>query len=60
MFKLIINSSDVGIGAMLIQEASDGLDHPVRYFFKEIRKISKKPFCGGNRNIELSFSLTSF
>ena len=28
-FKLIIDSSDVGKAAMLVQEASDGLDHPV-------------------------------
>ena len=26
-FKLIIDSSDVGTGAVLVQEASDGLDH---------------------------------
>ena len=31
-FKLIIYSSDVGSGALLVQEASDGLDHPVSYF----------------------------
>ena len=45
-FKLIIYSSDVGTGAVLVQEASDGLDHlasdgldhPVS-FFKEILKI---------------------
>ena len=28
-FKLIIDSSDVGTGSVLVQEASDGLDHPV-------------------------------
>ena len=31
-FKLIIDSSDVGTGSVLVQEASDGLDHPVSYF----------------------------
>ena len=28
-FKLIIDSSDVGTGSVLVQEASDGLNHPV-------------------------------
>ena len=32
--KLIIDNSDVGTGSVLVQEASDGLDHPVRYFSK--------------------------
>ena len=31
-FKLIIDSSDVGTGSVLVQEASDGLDHHVSYF----------------------------
>ena len=33
-FKLIIDSSDVGTGAVLVQEASDELDHPVIYLKK--------------------------
>ena len=37
-FKLIIDSSDVGIGSVLVQEASDGLDHPVSYFSKKFLK----------------------
>ena len=59
-FKLIIDSSDVGTGSVLVQEASDGLDHPVSYFFKEILKISKELFSGRKRNIGLSFSLGTF
>ena len=59
-FKLIIDSSDVGTGSVLVQEASDGLDHPVSYFFKEILKISKELFSGRKGNIGLSFSLGTF
>ena len=59
-FKLIIDSSDVGTGSVLVQEASDGLDHPVSYFFKEILKISKELFSGRKGNIGLSFSLETF
>ena len=59
-FKLIIDSSDVGTGSVLVQEASDGLDHPVSYFCKEILKISKELFSGRKGNIGLSFSLGTF
>ena len=37
-FKLIIDSSDVGTGSVLVQEASDGFDHPVSYFSKKFLK----------------------
>ena len=40
-FKLIIDSSDVGTGAVLIQEASDGLNHPVIYFSKIFLKYQR-------------------
>ena len=38
---LIIDSSDVGTGSVLVQEASDGLDHPVSYFSKKFLKYQK-------------------
>ena len=40
-FKLIIDSSDIGTGSVLVQEASDGLDHPVSYFSKKFLKYQK-------------------
>ena len=40
-FKLIIDSSDVGTDSVLLQEASDGLDHPVSYFSKKFLKYQK-------------------
>ena len=55
-FKLIIDSSDVGTGSVLVQEASDGLDRPVSYFSKKFLKL----FSGGKGNIGLSFSLGTF
>ena len=57
--KLIIDSSDIGTGAVIVHEASDGLDHPV-IFFKETLQILIKLFSGGKRNTELGFSLRSF
>ena len=40
-FKLIIDSSDVGTGSVLVQEASDGLHHPVSYFSKKLLNIKR-------------------
>ena len=40
-FKLIIDSSDVETAAALVQEALDGLDHPVSYFTKKFLKNRK-------------------
>ena len=57
--KLIIDSSDIGTGAVIVHEASDGLDHPV-IFFKETLQILIKLFSGGKRNTELGFRLRSF
>ena len=37
-FKLIIDSSNVGTGSVLVQQASDGLDHPVSNFSKKFLK----------------------
>lgn len=34
-FKLAVDASDAGIGAVLLQEDSLGVEHPVCYFFKK-------------------------
>ncbi|MDA3067896.1 Ty3/Gypsy family RNase HI domain-containing protein [Campylobacter sp. JMF_01 NE2] len=34
-FKLAVDASDVGAGAVLIQEDDNGIDHPVCYFSKK-------------------------
>ena len=59
-FKLIIDSSDVGTGSVLVQEASDGLGQPCQLFFEEMLKISKELFSGRKRNIMPIFSLRTF
>ena len=40
-FKLAVDASDVGIGAVLLQEDNDGIDHPVCYFSKKFNKHQK-------------------
>ena len=37
-FKLAVDASDVGIGAVLLQEDNNGIDHPVCYFSKKFNK----------------------
>lgn len=41
-FKLEVDASDVGAGAVLLQEDKDGIDHPICYFSKK--------FSGSQRN----------
>ena len=37
-FKLAVDASDTGAGAVLIQEDDNGVDHPVCYFSKKFNK----------------------
>ena len=40
-FKLAVDASDTGAGSVLMQEDSNGVDHPVRYFSKKFNKHQK-------------------
>lgn len=35
-FKLAVDASDTGVGAVLLQEGSDGVEHPVSYFSRKL------------------------
>ena len=59
-FKLIIGSSDVGTGSVLVQEASDGLDHPVSYFSKKFLKYQKNYSVVEKETLGLVLSLEHF
>ena len=59
-FKLIIDSSDVGTGAVLVHGSFRWIRSPCQLFFKEILKISKELFSGGERNISLVLALVHF
>ena len=41
-FKLAIDASDVGVGAVLFQEDSHGFDHPISYFSKKLNNAQRK------------------
>ena len=59
-FKLIIDSSDVGTGSVLVQEASDGLDHPVSYFSKKFLKYQKNYSAVEKETLGLVLALEHF
>ena len=59
-FKLIIDSSDVGTGSVLVQEASDGLDHPVSYFSKKFLKYQKNYSMVEKETLGLVLALEHF
>ena len=59
-FKLIIDSSDVGTGAVLVQEGLDGLDHPVDYFSKKFLKFQSNYSVVEQETLGLVLALEHF
>ena len=67
-FKLAVDASDVGIGAVLLQEDHNGIDHPVCYFSKKFNKhqnnysTRKRVSCfnSGNPAVRRLFNLFNF
>ena len=59
-YELIIDSSDVGTGSVLVQEASDGLDHPVSYFSKKFLKYQKNYSVVEKETLGLVLALEHF
>ena len=57
---MISDSSDVGTGSVLVQEASDGLDHPVSYFSKKFLKYQKNYSVIGKETLGLVLALERF
>ena len=40
-FKLMVDASDLGAGAVLLQEQPNGVDHPIAYYSKKFNKHEK-------------------
>ena len=59
-FILIIDSSVVGTGSVLVQEASDGLNHPVSYFLKKFLKYQKNYSVVEKETLGLVLALEHF
>ena len=43
-FKLVVHASDIGAGAVLLQEDDKGIDHPLCYFSKKFTNTQKR-YC---------------
>ena len=43
-FKLAVDASDIGAGAVLLQEDTKGIDHSVCYFSKKFNNVQKN-YC---------------
>ena len=49
-FKLAVDASDVGTGAVLLQEDYSGIDHPVCYYSKKFTK-SQCNYCTSEKEL---------
>ena len=41
-FKIAIDASDVGVGAVLLQDDKSGIERPISYFSKKLNKYQAK------------------
>ena len=58
-FKLAVDASDVGIGAVLLQEDDNGIDHPVCYFSK-FKQTSEKLLYHRKKCLALVLAIKQF
>ncbi|CAJ1087392.1 uncharacterized protein LOC118469438 [Xyrichtys novacula] len=59
-FKLEVDASAVGVGAVLLQEDSDGVDHPVGYFSRKFNKHQVNYSIIEKETLALLWSLQHF
>jgi len=49
-FKLAVDASDVGAGAVLLQEDDLGIEHPICYFSKKFEKYQRN-YCTSEKEL---------
>lgn len=59
-FKLFVDASDVGIGVVLFQEDSHGVDHPVCYYSKKLNCHQQNYSTSEKETLALLLSLQHF
>lgn len=59
-FKMAVDACDVGIGSVLFQESSDGVDHPICYFSKKLEPHQKNYSTIEKECLALLLSLQHF
>jgi len=57
---LFVDASDVGVGAVLLQEDSSGVDHPVCYYSKKLDCHQKNYSTNEKETLALLLSLQHF
>jgi len=59
-FKLFVDASDVGVGAVLLQEDPSGVDHPVCYYSKKLDCHQRNYSTSEKETLALLLSLQHF
>ncbi len=59
-FKLAVDASDAGAGAVLLQDGPDGVEHPVCYFSKKFQKHQKSYSTIEKEALALILALNNF
>ena len=59
-FKMAIDASDVGVGAVLLQENEEGIEKPVCYFSKKLNNFQKKYSTIEKEALSLVLALQQF
>ena len=59
-FKLVVDASDVGVGAALLQDDDQGVEHPVSYFSKKLNKHQKRYSTIEKETLSLMLAISHF
>jgi len=59
-FKLMVDASDVGSGAVLLQEGDKGIDHPVCYYLYKFNNHQKNYSTCEKETLSLLLGLQRF
>ena len=59
-FKLMVDASDVGGGAVLLQEGEDGVDHPLCYFSHKFNRHQRNYSMSEKETLALLLTLQHF
>ena len=59
-FKLAVDTSDLGVGAALLQEDEEGIEHPCAYFSKKLNNYQRNYATIEKETLSLILALSQF
>ena len=59
-FKLSVDASDIGVGAVLSQDDESGIEHPIAYFSKKLNKHQRNYSTIEKETLAIVLALTHF